>query len=162
MGYVPDWQRQSYTKVRKMADGGELPEIDADENKRTEFDTYGYTNARGVPNVGGKITHDLGGGNRLSVEGSVGGITGKDQNGQKFSDMNRWHRIGYSKDLGGDREVGVGVSGYGYRGERAGEKYSGGNDLATGDVRYRSGDAEYSASYTPENKGVRLTFRKRF
>jgi hypothetical protein len=156
--------RNNYSKVKRMADGGDprLPNIDADDTRDTQVDTYSFSDVRGVPNVGGRIAKDLGDGNKVSLEGSVGGFSEKDEYGKNVSELNRYHRLGYSKELEGDREIGVGVSGYGYKGERGGYKFEGSNDLSTGDVHYRSGDTEVGASYTPEGKRVQITFRKRF
>lgn len=162
MGHAPDWMRKHYGKVRKMADGGALPDIESDDRSDTSVNPYAFKDMRGVDNIGANVTQNLGDGNKVMVDASVGGYRGTDQFGNKFSETNRWHRLGYSKELEGDREVGVGISGYGYRGERGGEKFSGSNDVSTGDIRYRDGDAEYGINYTPEGKQVRVTFRKRF
>jgi len=165
MGHAPDWMRQSYGKVKKMADGGSvnLPDIESDNAPDdTTISPYAYKDLRGVDNVGANVTRNLGGGNKVMVDGAIGGYSGRDEEGRKANETNTWHRLGYAKELEGDREIGAGVSGYSYRGERAGESFKGGEAASTGDVRYRDGSNEYGASYTPEGKRVQITFRKRF
>lgn len=162
MGHAPDWMRQSFGKVKHMADGGALPDIELDETSDISISPYAFKDVRGVDNVGGNVTKELGGGHKVMVDASVGGYRGKDEYGKPVSETNTWHRLGYAKELEGDREVGAGVSGYTYRGERSGESFKGGEAASTGDVRYRDGSTEYGASYTPEGRRVMLTFRKRF
>ena len=164
MGHAPDWMRQSYGKVKKMADGGSagLPDIETETPDDTTVSPYAFKDLRGVDNIGANVTRNLGGGNKVMVDGSIGGYRSSDQYGDKVSETNTWHRLGYAKELEGDRELGAGVSGYSYRGERGGESFKGGETAATGDVRYRDGNNEFGASYTPEGKRVQVTFRKRF
>jgi len=166
MGEAPDWMRQSYKKgeILKLADGSaNLPDIDSDNTPNdTSISPYAFKDVRGVDNVGANVTRNLGDGNKVMVDASVGGYLGRDEANRKSSEMNTWHRLGYSKELEGDREIGAGVSGYSYRGERGGESFKGGDVAATGDVRYRDADTEYGVSYTPEGKHVRVTFRKKF
>ncbi len=166
MGNKPDWVGQSYKKdeILKLADGSaNLPDIDSDNAPSgTSISPYAFKDVRGVDNVGANVTQNLGGGNKVMVDASVGGYRGVDEAGRKSSETNTWHRLGYSKELEGDREIGAGVSGYSYRGERGGESFKGGEAAATGDVRYRDADTEYGVSYTPEGKRVQITFRKKF
>lgn len=165
MGYVPSWARDNHCKVSKYADGGgpELPDLGEEEDRpTTTVQPYAGADPRGVPNVGANVQTKIGEGTKLSLDLGMGGNSYRDGAKGTVSEMNRFHRVGVSKDIGGDREIGAGVSGYGFSGEREGQKWSGGKDIASGDVRYRDGNTELGASYSPEGKAVRLTFRKRF
>lgn len=167
MGYVPSWARDNYCKTDKYADGGgpELPDLGEPMEERPSTTMQPYANVNPdtkIPMGGVNVQHDIGNGTKLSLDLGGGANSYRDGKKGNVSEMNRFHRLGVSQDIGGDREIGVGVSGYGYSGEREGQRWSGGNDLSSGDIRYREGNTELGASYTPENKAVRLTFRKRF
>ena len=162
MGHAPDWMRKHYGKVRKMADGGALPDIESDDSKSLSVSPYTFKDMRGVDNIGANVTKDLGGGNKVMADASIGGYRARDEYGDKSNETNTWHRLGYSKELNGDLELGAGISGYSYRGTKGGHSFEGGDPASTADVRYRSGTTEVGAAYTPEGKRVRITFRKRF
>jgi hypothetical protein len=167
MGYVPDWNRKSFCKAVKLADGGspDLPQI-ADEpepeKSRLQYGGGAGKDFLGRPNVGGFASYEVSDGVKVSLEGGGSGESSKSKQHGDQSHYSGGYRVGLSKDLGGDKEVGVGSSGYRYASKDGDQKSSGGKNFNAVDVRYRDGDTEVGAGYDMDSKRVQLNLRKRF
>lgn len=163
MGYVADWNRKSFAKVAKLADGGtpDMPEPE-EQRPRLQAGGGGGQTPDGRQTVGGFVSYDVGDGDKISIEGGGSADSFKSKGNGNRSSAGGGYRLGYTKELDGDKSIGVGTSGYRYSGESEGQKYHGGKDFNGVDVRYRDKDAEYSAGYDMESKRAQVTYRKRF
>ena len=164
MGHAPDWMRQSYGKVKKMADGGsaDLPDMGEpmQDRPRLQGGAGAYKTLDDRDAIGGGASYELGNGDKLTAGGGVSYATGPDKS--KMSDVSGGYRVGYAKNLGEGKELDVGTTGYRYRSRRGDQVFSGGEDANSIDVRYRDKEDEYGIGYEPGTKRVLLSVRKRF